>query len=278
MPNEAPASAYSFCFDAVRRDDPDRWLASLFWPGPARPHTHALLAFSQEIAKVRNLVKEPMAGEIRLQWWREALTNDEPAGNPVAVALVDTIRRFNLDKARLLALIEARSFDLYTDPMPSEPALDNYVRDTSATLFEAIARVIAPGRLPPPAVEAAGRAYAITGLLRGLPWQVMKGQLFIPLDVLAKFQLPPEHVLAHRNSPALGLVLNALRAKARRYLGDMNAGLGDAAAAAGACLPAFLCEPYLKQMEKLALDPFETPIELPKWRRQLILWRAARRL
>ena len=159
------------------------------------------------------------------------------ARNPVADALVDTIARFNLDKERLLALIEARSFDLYDDPMPSEAALENYLRDTSAGLFEAIARVLAAGRLPPPCVAEAGRAYGLTALLRGLPWQVMKGQLFLPLDTLARYQLPPDHVLAHRNSPGLGIVLNDLRARVRRHLAALQSGLADAGPAATACLP-----------------------------------------
>lgn len=106
----------------------------------------------------------------------------------------------------------------------------------------------------------------------------MRGQLFIPLDVLSKFQLPPAEILAHRNSPALGLVLNALRARARVHLATMREGLAAAGPARAACLPAFLCEPYLKAMEHPGLDPFETPIEIARWRRQLILWRAARRL
>lgn len=272
------AAAYAACEAQVRRDDPDRWLASLFWPEAARRHTHALLAFSLEVAKVRATVSEPMLGEIRFQWWRDAINAGQGGGNPVAKALLDTVARFNLDAERLLALIEARSFDLYDDPMPSEAALERYARDTSSTLFEAVARILAPGRLPPPALDAAGRAYAITGLLRGLPWQVMKGQLFIPLDVLRRFQLPPEEVLAHRNSPALGIVLNAMRAKARVHLRMMRGSLAAADPGAAACLPAFLCEPYLNQMEKPGLDPFATPIELPTWRRQWILWRAARSL
>ena len=272
------ATAYAICEATVRRDDPDRWIASLFWSEAARHHTHALLAFSLEIARVRGAVSEPMPGEIRYQWWRDAITSGQGGGNPIAEALIDTIATFNLDTARLLGLIEARSFDLYDDPMMSLDALEGYVRDSSSSLFESIARVLAPGRLPPPAVEAAGRAYAITGLLRGLPWQVMKGQLFIPLDVLAKFQLPPDEVLAHHNSPALGLVLNALRARARVHLGSMRDGLASAGPAAPACLPAFLCEPYLRQMETPGLNPFETPIELSRLRRQWVLWRAARRL
>ncbi len=272
------AAAYAQCEAQVRRDDPDRWLASLFWPQAARPHAHALLAFSLEIARVRETVSEPMPGEIRHQWWRDAIEAGQGGGNPVAEALVDTIARFNLDAERLLALIEARGFDLYDDPMPSEQALEGYVRDTSSTLFEAIARILAPGRLPPPCVDAAGRAYGLTGLLRGLPWQVMRGQLYVPLDTLARFGLPPEQVLAHRNSPGLGIVLNDLRARVRRHLAAMRASLADAGPAAAACLPAFLCEPYLRRMEAPGLDPFETPIELPRWRRQWLLWRAAREL
>ena len=272
------AAAYAHCEAELRRDDPDRWIASLYWPQAARPHAQALLAFSLEIARVRGTVSEPMPGEIRYQWWRDAIEARQGGGNPVAAALIDTIARFNLDPERLLALIEARSFDLYDDPMASEDALEGYLRDTSSTLFEAIARVLAAGRLPPPCVDAAGRAYALTGLLRGLPYQVMRGQLFLPLDLLTRIQLPPEHVLAHRNSPALGLVLNALRARVRGHLEAMRAGLPEAGAAAGACLPAALCEPYLRKMETPGLDPFATPIELPRWRRQWVLWRAARRL
>ena len=274
----ALSAAYNGSSDFVRANDPDRWFASLFWPEPVRHHAHALLAFNLEIARVREAVSEPMLGEIRLQYWRDVIETGEAGGNPVAEALLDTIVRFNLDKDRLLALIEARSFDLYDDPMPSEAALEAYARDTSSTLFEAIARLLAPGRLPPPCVDAAGRAYALTGLLRGLPWQVMKGQLFLPLDVLQKFQLPPENVLAHQNSPALGLVLNALRARVRNHLAAMETGLASAGPAAAACLPAFLCAPYLKRMEAPGLNPFETPIELPRWRRQWALWRAARQL
>ena len=251
------SSAYAHCETEVRAGDPDRWLAYLYCPAATRPHICALLAFSLEIAKVRGLVSEPMPGEIRYQWWRDVITGGQGGGHPVAEALCATIAMFNLDRERLLALIEARSFDLYDDPMGSVDALEAYARDTSSTVFEAIARVLAPGRLPGPAVDAAGRAYAITGLLRGLPYQVMQGQLFLPLDVLARFQLPPEHVLAHRNSPALGLVLNALRARARVHLATMrDTSAGESAAA---CLPAALCEPYLKRMETPGLDPFATP-------------------
>lgn len=271
-------ASYAHCFDTVRAGDRDCWLASLFWPAEARPHAHAILAFGLEIARVREVVSEPTLGEIRYQFWRDILENDASSGHPVAEALLDTVRRFNLDRSRLLALIEARGFDLYDDPMPSEAGLENYLRDTSSVLFEAIARVLAPGRLPPPCVDAAGRAYGLVGVLRGLPYQVMRGQLYLPLDLLERLQVSPETVLAHRNSPGLGLVLQTLRARVRLHLREMREGLLGAGAARAACLPAVLCEPYLRRMEAPGLDPFATPIDLPQWRSQWALWRDARRL
>ncbi len=270
-------AAAAYCEAEVRRDDPDRWLATLFLPEAARAPVHALLAFNLEIAKIRDLVSEPMLGEIRYQWWRDLLGSGAAGGNPVAEALLDALARHRLDATRLLALIEARSFDLYDDAMPSTLALDNYARDTAGVLFELTAAILAPGFPAPTAVGEAARAYALAGLLRALPYQVMKGQLFLPLDTLAQFQLPPEEVMAHRNSPALGLVLNDGRARVRRHLQAMHEALPDCPAPA-ACLPAFLCEPYLRQMEKPGLDPFATPITLPQWRKQWVLWRAARRL
>jgi phytoene synthase len=35
---------------------------------------------------------------------------------------------------------------------------------------------------------------------------------------------------------------------------------------------------YLDRMERRDYDPFTTPVEVPQWRRQWLLWRAARRM
>ena len=45
-----------------------------------------------------------------------------------------------------------------------------------------------------------------------------------------------------------------------------------------AFLPVVLVEPYLKRMERADFNPFRTPADLPQWRRQWILWRAAQRI
>ena len=57
----------------VRRHDRDRFQTALFAPAARREALFALYAFNYEIARVRESVREPMLGQIRLQWWREAI-------------------------------------------------------------------------------------------------------------------------------------------------------------------------------------------------------------
>ena len=72
-----------------------------------RPHLFALYAFNFEIARVRDSVREALPGEIRLQWWRDALQGEargDVRANPVAAALDDTIVRFRLPRQALVDL------------------------------------------------------------------------------------------------------------------------------------------------------------------------------
>ncbi len=61
------AAAYDLCAQEVREGDPERWTCSLYWPERARRHAHAVLAFNLALARVRESVTQPMAGEIRFQ-------------------------------------------------------------------------------------------------------------------------------------------------------------------------------------------------------------------
>lgn len=273
---------YAYCEAELKRDDPDRWLASLFVPEAARKHIHALYAFNIEVARVREAVSEPMLGEVRLQWWRDAIEQPDASGvraNPVAAALLDTIERFELPKHEFIELLDARAFDLYNDPMPSIAALEAYARATSSNLFCPIPTILDRD-------EAAsgfgvsghgGVAYALTGLLRAFPLQSARGQLYIPLEILDRHSVRPADIAAGVATPALHDVLGDMRALARDHLEIFLArieGLPDSSKAG--FLPVALCEPYLRQMEKPGYDPFATPVGLPQWRRQWALWRAAK--
>jgi phytoene synthase len=112
----APAGAFAHCRRLVAETDKEYYWAALYAPADRRDALYALYAFDHEIARVPAVAREPMAGEIRLQWWREVLEgkrDGEAAANPVAAALLETVARYDLPAGSLIALIDARGADLY---------------------------------------------------------------------------------------------------------------------------------------------------------------------
>ena len=269
------------CENLVRAGDKDRWLASLFAPAERRPYLHALYAFNLEVARVRELAREPMAGEIRLQWWREVIAGTRPgeaAAHPVAATLLETVARFGLSSETLADLIEARAFDLYDDPMPTLAALAAYGRRTASGLIELAAQVLDRAHAGlGDAAGPAGIAYATTGLLRAFARHASRGQLYLPADVLARHGVTTSDVFAGRVTEPLRAALAELRAFARGNLAAFAARRRELpAAVVPVFLPVALVPAYLARMERRDYDPFTTPVEVPQWRRQWLLWRAAR--
>jgi 15-cis-phytoene synthase len=276
-------SAYSACESLVRESDPDRYFAALFAPADKRPHLLALYAFNLEIARVREAVSDPMLGDIRLQWWRDALQGEargDVRANPVAAALDETIVRFRLPRAAFVDLIDARVFDLYDDPMPTLADLEGYCGETSSVLIRLASLVVAEGA-DPGAADAAGHAgvaYAITGLLRAFPWHARRGQVYIPADVLAGHGVTRDDIVSGRGGPGLISALAEMRGTAHDHLQRarrLRATIPPAIAPA--FLPAAIVPAYLRAMEAGGYDPFRTIIDLPRWRKLAILWWASRR-
>jgi phytoene/squalene synthetase len=112
----APDASHRYVLDEVRAADRDRFLAALFAPEPQRRDLLALLAFDHELARTRTVTREPMMARIRLQWWREAVTeaagSGAPRAQPIVESLSETVRRHELGPQRLVALIDAREEEI----------------------------------------------------------------------------------------------------------------------------------------------------------------------
>src|SRR5579875_635817 len=118
----------------VRRVDPDRWLASRFVSdAEARADLVALYALNYELSRAAEVASQPLIGEMRLAWWREALEEafeGRPVRrHPVALALADAIRRRGLPRADLEALVDGRLREL--DPWPlAEAEVESHLNAT----------------------------------------------------------------------------------------------------------------------------------------------------
>ncbi|WP_439813926.1 squalene/phytoene synthase family protein [Zavarzinia sp. CC-PAN008] len=155
----------------VQEGDRERWLSALFAPEPLRPRLMALYAFNLELARIPEQVSQPMLGEIRFQWWREALAEAAQGRvrrHPVVEALASLQAQGLVDDDAAERIIAARARDLYPDEVADAAAVADLARATGGALTLWAARLLHPAA-DAEAAEAAGTAYALAGLVRRLP-------------------------------------------------------------------------------------------------------------
>jgi len=266
----------------LRDTDRDRYLACLLAPADKQRSLAALYAFNAEIARIRDLVHEPIPGEIRMQWWRDLIGNDAASGegHPLAEALLQCIREHRLPVSVLQKMIDARIFDLYDDPLEDRSALEGYAGETASALIQLSSLVLDPQNAAKSAEAAghAGVAQTVAGLLMLLPLHLRRGQVYLPAELLRATGLDRETLIAGKDSDGIGRAIRAFSGFGRDHLAKARAQM---AAISPSNFPAFvplaLAEPIFDRAEAAGAGLLKTPIRPAQWRRQWWMWRAARR-
>lgn len=225
MPFDADIQA---CAALVQRGDPDRFVTVMAAPVDVRPQLFALYAFNVEVARAPWVTQEAMIGEMRLQWWCDAL--DEIAqGGPVRRHEVVTplARVLTPDMAAQLDdLIAARRWDLYKDPFDDAAHFDRYIDATAGTLMAVAAQVL------------------------GLPDPDRVRDVAYGAGVAAWLQAVPQ-IEASKRIPMVDGTPAGVAALAKKALQRLQAGQGEIGALSGAArfalLPAWMAKPILKQ-------------------------------
>ena len=240
MTQRIPQDDFAYCEKLVHAGDRDRFVATLFAPQDQRRFLHALYAFDIETAQVAARVNEPLAGEVRLQWWSDVIGGKSDAhGAPVAEALVETVAARSLPIDRLADIMQARREALYQNPIEDDGAFEKWAGRTQGNVFLLTALVLADGGGDAAAARHAGIAFACM-----------------------------------RNANAQnGTRLLAL---AERHLQRAS---GAIKALPEEALPAYLPLALVRsQLRLLESGGYAPGAGLSLWRRQWILWRASRGL
>ena len=278
------AESFAHAADALRSGDRDRYLTTLVLTGPHRDAITALYAFNADIASIRERVSGPVPGEMRLQWWSDALAGEEHGAvhqNPVADALLQTIERYGLPTGTLLRLIGARRFDLYDDPMPNLPTFEGYAGETVSTLYQLAAMILNNGQ----AIEtgdAAGHlgvAHAMIGHLRAFGPVSAQGRIMLPWSILEANGVRESEIFAGTESEGLFEALGQVAELATGHLAKAEAAI---AVLPSALKPAFASVAVLKAQlsdyNKISTHPFVVPSDEPDWRKitRLMWWGISR--
>ncbi|MEQ9330102.1 presqualene diphosphate synthase HpnD [Thalassobaculum sp.] len=257
--------------------------SSFFWgmrvlPPARRRAIYAVYAFCRAVDDIVDEPGEPAEQRARLDAWRaeiDGLYDGRPPADPIALALLPAIRRYDLPRAEFEAVIDGMEMDLDARNLaPAMAELRLYCRRVAGAVGLLSVRCF--GADEPVAAELAvvlGEALQLTNILRDLGEDAADGRLYLPAELLERHGVAaraPEAVLDH---PALPAVCRDLAAVARERYAEARALMArcDRRRLRPVVLMMASYEPLLDRLEAAGWREPRRRIALPAWRKLLLL-------
>ncbi|RYP21038.1 hypothetical protein DL765_002445 [Monosporascus sp. GIB2] len=223
------SKAKQYCVEQLRNSDYDSYLIRNFIPKSRQDAYDALRAFNLELVRLPELVSNPTIGQLRMQFWRDAVNNPfagKPPKEPIMILLHKVLRELKETdpygspssiKFWLQRLINTREKYMDNRPFISLTALEEYAENTYSTLmYSTLATLAIRSMHIDHLASHIGKACGIVAVLRGVPVlaapsppvkspsgaKAASGRspvLLLPLDVMAEVGLREEDV--YREGP-----------------------------------------------------------------------------
>ncbi|KAH8668480.1 Squalene/phytoene synthase [Xylariales sp. PMI_506] len=216
--------ARRYCVEQLRQSDYDSYLIRNSIPKFRQDAYDALRAFNLELVRLPDLVSNPTIGQMRMQFWRDAVKNTfagKPPKEPIMILLHKVLSELsetapgssaNSIKFWLLRLINTREKYMDNRPFTSLAALEEYAENTYSTLmYSTLAALPIRSMHVDHLASHIGKACGIVAVLRGIPVLASSSPpvkspqgvevgasrtpvLLLPLDIMAEVGLREEDV------------------------------------------------------------------------------------
>lgn len=213
--------------EALGEGDADRYVATFFAPARLRRALYALYAFDHQVRRVSEMVREPMAGHLRIGWWQEQIGAIYDGGalmSPVSRALSQAVKAHALPRVLFDVYLDARVQDLEEAPFDDEAAFEFYADAAFGAIVKLAARVLGSDHRADEAATQAGRVLAHAAQLSDFSYLASRRHCRMPLAWLHEVNLNAEDVFAARpETPGFNIVFNRARALGKGALAKLNA-------------------------------------------------------
>ncbi|XP_054983330.1 NADH dehydrogenase (ubiquinone) complex I, assembly factor 6 isoform X2 [Sorex araneus] len=206
-----------------RKRDYEGYLCSLLLPSPARASAVALRAFNVELAQVKDSVSEKTIGQMRLQFWKDAVAGmyggGGPPPQPVAVELWKAIKRHKLTKRWLMKIIEEREKNLDDKAYRNIQELESYSENTQSSLLYLTLEVLGVKDVHADhAASHIGKAQGIVTCLRATPYHSHRRRPLLPMDICALHGASQEDFVRKKRDKSVRDVIFDVASQAHLHL------------------------------------------------------------
>ncbi|MFI5587101.1 phytoene/squalene synthase family protein [Amycolatopsis sp. NPDC051758] len=254
------------------------FLATRLLPARARPAAHALYGFAR---MADELVDNPAPGSDpaveldRVASLVDVVFDGGEPGDPVLVALSDTVHRYGIERELFDAFLTSMRMDLKPVEYETFAELGEYMYGSAAVIGLQMLPVfgtVGPQADAVPGAIALGEAFQLTNFLRDVGEDLDRGRLYLPLAELAAFGVSRSLVERRRPDPRIRAALAYFVARTRAVYRRAEAGIPLLRPESRPCVRTALTlyEGILDEIVALDYDILTRRAVVPKRRRLVV--------
>ena len=221
-----------YCQEKAIQSGSSFYYSFLYLPLEKRRAITALYAFCREVDDVVDECTDASVARTKLAWWRQEVAAIFNAGNgnepshPVAKALVNVSKTFNLTAERLNEIIDGMEMDLTYNRYADFDTLRLYCYHVASVVGLCSAEIF--GYRNPETLKYAenlGLAFQLTNIIRDVGEDARRDRIYLPQDELVRFGVSSEDILNSRETDSFRRLMEFQIERAESYYAQAFAAL-----------------------------------------------------
>jgi phytoene synthase len=210
---------HAYCQEKAASSGSSFYYSFMFLPPERRQAIVALYAFCREVDDVVDECHDMQIAQTKLEWWRNQIRlvfEGEPQ-HPVAVALKDISKRFNLPREQLLEIIDGMQMDLQQTRYLDWKALHLYCYRVASVVGLLSAEIFGyQNRQTLKYAHDLGLAFQLTNIIRDVGEDARRGRIYLPMDEMQRFNVPAKQILEAQYSDNFRQLMGVQAERARQ--------------------------------------------------------------
>lgn len=236
-------ASYELCRQLNAEHGKTYYLATLLLPPAKRPYVHALYGFARYADEIvddlaSTLTEAEKAEQLRI-WGNDFLTKFDSGqtNDPVCLAVLDTVRRWNIPREHFEAFLHSMTMDLTVTEYATYEDLYEYVYGSAAVIGLQMVPILEPTSQDAykHATEL-GVAFQLANFIRDVGEDLERGRVYLPLQELAQFGVTRDDLEARIATPEIKAALKFQIARVRQLEESSRAGIAMLGESAQPCI------------------------------------------
>ena len=235
--------SYELCRQLNAEHGKTYYLATLLLPPAKRPYVHALYGFARYADEIVDDLASTLTEAEKAQqlnaWGNEFLAKFDSGqtDDPVCIAVLDTVRRWNIPRDHFEAFLHSMTMDLTVTEYQTYEDLYEYVYGSAAVIGLQMVPILEPTSQD--AYKYAtelGVAFQLANFIRDVGEDLERGRVYLPLQELAQFGVSRADLEARIATPEIKAALKFQIERVRQLEQSSRTGIAMLGAQSQPCI------------------------------------------